>query len=74
MGNVSVSIPDDLKQKINGLDEVNWSAVAREAFEEKVKQIELLRKIAKKSKLTERDAKQISDKISKSMTKKFRGL
>lgn len=74
MSNVSVSIPDNLKQKMVDLEEVNWSAVAREAFEEKVRQIEFLKKIAGKSKLTEKDAKVISDKINISMAKKFRGM
>lgn len=74
MSNVSVSIPDNLKQKMVDLEEVNWSAVAREAFEEKVRQIEFLKKIAGKSKLTEKDAKEISDKINISMAKKFRGM
>ena len=74
MSNISVSIPGDLKQKIAKIEEINWSAVAREAFEEKIKQIEFLRKIASKGKLTEKDAKNISDKINLSMAKKFRGM
>lgn len=74
MGNISVSIPDNLKQKIVKLEEVNWSAVAREAFEEKIKQIEFLRSIVNRSKLTEKDAKVISDKINIEMAKKFRGM
>ncbi|MBU0470394.1 MAG: hypothetical protein KJ598_02195 [Nanoarchaeota archaeon] len=56
------------------LEEINWSAVARKAFEEKVKEIEFLRKIAKKSKLTEKDAEEISIKINKNMAKKFKGM
>ena len=74
MGNISISVPDNLKQKITKLEEVNWSAVAREAFEEKIKQIEFLRKLASKSKLTEKDAKNITDKISLNMAKKFRRM
>ena len=74
MGNISVSVPDDLKQKIAKLEEVNWSAVAREAFEEKVRQIEFLRKIASRSKLVQKDVKEISDKINLNMAKKFRGM
>ena len=54
------------------MDEINWSAVARKAFEEKVIQIDMLQKIANKSMLTQKDADEISDKINKSMSKKFR--
>ena len=71
MGNLSVSVPEKLKEKMTKLEEVNWSAIARKAFEEKVKQIEFLEEISKKSKLTEKDAKEISDKINKEMSKKF---
>lgn len=71
MGTMSVSIPEDLREKMVQLEEVNWSAVARKAFEEKVKQIELFKKIVSKSKLTEKDAEEISAKISESMAKKF---
>ena len=73
MGTVSVSIPDDLKTKMLKLDEVNWSAVARKAFEGKLKEIEFLKKIASKSKLTESDAEVIAEKINNSMAKKFKG-
>ena len=74
MGTLSVSVPDDLKEQMIKLDEVNWSAVARKAFEEKVKEVEFLNKIALKSKLTEKDAEEISNKINKSMAKKFKGM
>ena len=33
MGTVSVSIPENIKEKMSELDEVNWSAIARKAFE-----------------------------------------
>ncbi|MBU0460015.1 MAG: hypothetical protein KKH52_00430 [Nanoarchaeota archaeon] len=74
MATLSVSVSDELRQKMNILDEVNWSAVARKAFEEKVKQIEILKKITSKSQLTEKDAKEISKKINESMGQKFRGM
>lgn len=74
MGTLSVSVPEDLRQQMMQLDEINWSAVARKAFEEKVKEIEFLRKITQKSKLTEKDAEEIATKINKEMAKKFRGI
>ena len=72
MGTLSVSVPDDLREQMVKLDEINWSAVARKAFEEKVKEVEFLRNIAKKSKLTGKDADEIAAKINKSMAKKFK--
>lgn len=74
MGTMSVSVPEDLRTRMTQLDEVNWSAVARKAFEEKVKEIDILKKIASKSKLSEKDAMDISRKINESMAKKFRSM
>ncbi len=73
MGTLSVSVPDVLREEMIKLDEINWSAVARKAFEEKVREVEFLRKIAQKSKLTEKDADEIATKINKSMAQKFKG-
>jgi hypothetical protein len=74
MGTLSVSIPDDLRARMIQMEEVNWSAVARKAFEEKVKQIDFLTKIASKSKLTEEDAEAIGAKINKSMAQRFKEM
>ena len=71
MTTMTLAISSELKHKMEQLDEINWSAVARTAFEEKVTQIDLLKKIAGKSMLTKKDADEISDKINKSMSRKF---
>jgi len=66
-------VPDDLREHMTQLEEINWSAVARKAFEEKIKEVEFLRNIAQKSKLTDHDAEEIAAQINKSMAKKFQG-
>jgi hypothetical protein len=42
MANVTVSVPDDLKKKMEQVGGVNWSEVARQAFEEAVRRREML--------------------------------
>lgn len=74
MGTLSVSVPDELREQMVQLEEINWSAVARKAFEEKIKEVEFLRNMAKKSKLTDKDVEEIAAKINKSMAKKFKGM
>ena len=71
MTTLSVAVPDTLKKKMTQLEEVNWSAVARHAFEQKINQIEFLQSLAKKSKITAKDAEEVSTKINKSMAKRF---
>ena len=74
MATISVSVEDEMKGRMSELEEINWSAVARNAFEEKLKEVEILKKLTSKSKLTAKDAHEISNRISESMAKKFRGM
>ena len=56
MVNVTLSIPTDLKHKMDNFAEINWSAVAREAFSEKITDLEFIKKFKSKSAITEKDA------------------
>ncbi len=38
MANVTVTVPEDLKKKMGKVPDVNWSEVARQAFEETIRQ------------------------------------
>ena len=38
--NVTVTIPTDLRERMKKVRGINWSAVARKAFEEELKRIE----------------------------------
>lgn len=77
MATVSVSVPEELKQRLDAREDVNWSAVARKSFEDKLRADEELaqfKEIVSKSKLTEKDALEIGREINKSMAEKFRKL
>ncbi len=41
MGNVTITIPEDLKREMKKLRRINWSEVARGAFEERLRQEEM---------------------------------
>lgn len=71
MANITLSIPDDLHQKMKEFSEVKWSEVARKAIQKKVSDLEMLDKLTSRSKLTEKDVAEISDKINKSLAKKI---
>jgi hypothetical protein len=72
MANVSVSVSDDLKRKMDGLKIINWSEVARQAFDQKIHDIELLNHMASKSRLTEADALQLGRKVSAGLSSRLR--
>lgn len=69
MVNVTLSVPLDLKQKMDTFSEINWSAVAREAFDNKIKDLEFIKKFKSKSTLTDEEAialgRELNDNLAK---------
>ncbi len=66
MVNITLSVPKELQEQMKRHPELNWSEIARQAFKEKMIQFAILERLAKKSKLTEKDAFEIGEKIKKS--------
>ena len=54
--------------------EINWSAVAREAFDDKIKDLEFIKKFKAKSTLAEADALRLGKEVSKSLSSRLRKL
>jgi hypothetical protein len=71
MANMTLSIPDELLTKMRLFSEVRWSEVARKAIEKRVEDLEIMDKLASKSKLTHQDISEISKRIKASAAKKF---
>ncbi len=72
MGNMTLAIPDKTQSRMQKHSEVRWSAVAREAFEKKVEELEFMDDVLKDSELTEQDAEEIGHKIKAEINKRFR--
>jgi predicted CopG family antitoxin len=58
-------------KRMKNFSEIRWSEVARKAMEQRVEDLEVLDKIASKSKLSKKDAEELSKKIKSSASKKF---
>lgn len=71
MVNITLAIPENLKEKLQKHKEVNWSAVTRRALEEHLRRMEMVEAIAQKSKLTQKDVDEIAKKIDSSVSKKL---
>lgn len=71
MGNMTLSMPDDVQKKMKHFSEVKWSEVARKAIIERVESLLLAEKLAQKSKLTEKDIEEFSKKIKSAATQRF---
>jgi len=71
MVNMTLAIPDALHEKMKQFNDIKWSEVARRAIEQRINDLEIMNKIASKSKLTSNDAEELAKKIKKSATIKF---
>ncbi|RMF90566.1 MAG: hypothetical protein D6733_03385 [Methanobacteriota archaeon] len=71
MANITLSVPDDLHQKMKRHSEIKWSEVARRAIEKKIRDLELLEELTSKSQLTEKDVAEISERINKGLADKL---
>lgn len=70
MVNITLSVPQDLKQKMDLFAEINWSAVAREAFDEKIKDLEFIKKFKAKSTFTEEEALKLGRELNKNLARR----
>lgn len=71
MGNITLAVPEELHRKMRKHTELKWSDIARQAFEKKLREIELAEKILGKSELTEEDAERIGHEVKATMRKRF---
>jgi len=71
MPNITLSVPEEMKREMDESKFINWSEVAREAIRERLAEVVLFKSIVAKSKLTEKDAIEIGNKISESLYRKY---
>ena len=68
MPNITLSVTEELKRKMDSMPELNWSESVREFLSEKVKRAALLKKLDKlleNSELTEEDVQELSKRARK---------
>lgn len=74
MVSVTLSVPEDLKRKMDEFPEINWSEVARGAIREKVRRLEFLKHFASESELTEENSLRLGSEVSKAIAKRFKEM
>ena len=73
MGNMTLSIPNEVQEEMRHFSEVKWSEVARKAIIEKIGAMKLAEKLAQKSKLTVKDVEEFNKKIKTLAGMRFLG-
>ena len=71
MPNLTLVISEELQKKMREHSEIRWSEIARKAIAERIEDLELMEKIAGKSRLTKMDADEIAAKIDREVSKKL---
>ncbi len=70
MANMTLSIPDNFKKKMDKFSWLNWSELAREAFAKRMRQLEALEQFEKgleNSELTDKDCIELGRKLKEDM-------
>jgi len=71
MGNITLSVPENVHKEMRQFSEVKWSEVARKAIIEKIETLRLAESLVKKSKLAEKNVEEFSKKIKSEATGRF---
>ncbi|HLD13031.1 MAG TPA: hypothetical protein VJB87_05595 [Candidatus Nanoarchaeia archaeon] len=71
MVNITLAVPDALHKRMQQHTEIRWSEVARLSIEERLRILESMDIILKKSKLTPKDIREISRNVKKETLQSF---
>ena len=72
MAAITLSVPEDLKKRMESVDWINWSSVARKAFAEKlsdVEELEMKKKVAAISEIADDDKRVVREDVAKRVVK-----
>ncbi len=73
MVNMTLAVPEELNKVMKQHSEIKWSEIARKAMWAHAKKLELMEKLVAGSKLTEKDAEEIGEKIKAGLHKRYYG-
>jgi len=73
MPTITLAIPNELQTIVKKHNEINWSEIARRAMWTEAQKLELMDKLAAKSKLTEKDIESLDHIIKKGIREKYSG-
>ena len=73
MTTMTLAVPVELKKKMDAFPETNWSEIARQAFMQRVRDMEFLKMFKEKSTLTEEDAVRLGREVNKKLAKHYSG-
>lgn len=70
MAEIKIKIPDEL-EFIKRMPNVDWSLLLNRIIREEMEKVARLKKITSKSKISEADVEELTEKINKSLSKRY---
>ncbi|MHA1498306.1 MAG: hypothetical protein ACTSRT_12285 [Promethearchaeota archaeon] len=72
MPNLTLSIPNELKEMMEKFPEINWSEVARDSIKKKIAQLNFLKGFRMDSEIKPEDALDLGKEISELLLKRYK--
>ena len=72
MVNLTLSIPSELKEKMEEFPEINWSEVARDSIKKKIAHLNFLKGFRMDSEISPEDALNLGREISELLLKRYK--
>jgi len=72
MANLTLSIPNELKEMMEKFPEINWSEVARDSIRKKIAQLNFLKGFRIDSEISPEDALNLGREISELLSKQYK--
>lgn len=69
---MTLSVSEEIKQDMDHFPEINWSAIAREAIQQRLVMLHKFREFTRDSLLTEEDALKLGGEVSKKAWQRHR--
>ena len=73
MANITLSIPDELKEEMSKFPEINWSEIARTSIKQKLADLKFLRAFTSESEITHEEAEKLGREVSELLPKNYTG-
>jgi len=70
--NVTFAVPEELHEVMRRHPEIKWSEIARKAMWEYARKLELMERVASKSRLSEKDVLELDKKVKTEVAEKYR--
>lgn len=72
MTTMTLAVPQELKSKMEQFPEMNWSEIARQAFMQRIRDMDLLKRFKSESTFTEEDALRLGRAVNKGLAKRYK--